>query len=94
MILKKDEVTTGHGNSVIPVLHAVLLYIKIAKVKVYVKVYVDTNTDQIGGIIGKDIIKSMNMNILTKEGLVLVTCQDKTFTVSLYVDKKNRYFTS
>ncbi|CAG8845738.1 31723_t:CDS:2, partial [Gigaspora margarita] len=49
----------------------------------------DKNAEQIGGLIGKDIIKAMNMNILTKEGAITVTYDDKTFTVPMYVVKVN-----
>ncbi|CAG8694829.1 9946_t:CDS:1, partial [Racocetra fulgida] len=83
-----EEVITGHGNAIISVHCIALLYIKINKIKVYTKVYVDENAEQIGGLIGKDIIKAMNMNILTKEGAITVIYDDKTFTVPIYVGKK------
>ncbi|CAG8798470.1 14865_t:CDS:1, partial [Cetraspora pellucida] len=50
--------------------------------------YVDKNAKQIGGLIEKDIIKAMNMNILTKEGVITVTYDDQTFTVPMYIGKK------
>ncbi|CAG8662239.1 14805_t:CDS:1 [Dentiscutata heterogama] len=83
-----DEVITGYDNTIISVYCATLLYIKINKIKVYTKVYVDKNAKQIGGLIGKDIIKAMNMNILTKEGAITVTYDDQTFIVPMYVGKK------
>ncbi|CAG8484883.1 9032_t:CDS:1, partial [Scutellospora calospora] len=86
--LDEDELIIGHGNAVIPVYCAALLYLKINKIKVYTKVYVDKNIEQIGGLIGKDIIKAMNMNILTKEGVVTITYNDQTFSVPMYIGKK------
>src|SRR5438552_15354055 len=83
--LDKDELIIGYGNAVIPVYCVALLYLKINKIKVYTKVYIDKNIEQIGELIRKDIIKAMNMNILTKEGVVTIIYNDQTFSVPMYI---------
>ena len=92
--LKLEEIETetkiyGHGGYEVPILFATNLIIKIKKVKTKIQVYVNDDTNYLGGIIGKDLMKSMGLNIFILEGKISVTCDGQTFTTSLYVGENN-----
>ena len=81
-----------HGDYEIPILFVTNLIIKIRKVKIRIKVYINDNTDYLGGIIEKDLIKSMGLNIFILEGKITVTCDGQTFTMPLYIGENSNTF--
>jgi hypothetical protein len=90
--LEKIETETkiyGHGGYEVPILFATNLIIKIRKVKIKIQVYVNDDTNYLGGIIGKDLMKSMGLNIFISEGKISVTCDGQIFITSLYVGENN-----
>jgi hypothetical protein len=95
--LQLEEIETndkvyGHGGYEIPILFAANLIIKITKIKIKIKVYVNDDTDYLGGIIGKDLMKSMGLNIFISIGKITVTCDGQTFEMPLYVGENNNTF--
>ena len=92
--LQLEEIETetkiyGHGGYEVLIMFVTNLIIKIRKVKTKIQVYVNDDTNCLGGIIGKDLMKSMDLNIFISEGKITVICDRQTFTIPLYIGKNN-----
>lgn len=95
--LQLEEIQTdikiyGYGSYKIPILFTTNLIIKIKKVKTKIKIYVNDDTNYLDGIIGKNLMKSMGLNIFTSEEKISIICDGQTFVIPLYIGENYNTF--
>src|SRR6185295_15053324 len=85
--IESDKIIYEHSGYEIPVVCKAEIIIKIRKVKSKILVYVNDDINYLNRIIGKDLMKAMNLNLLISEDQISVLYNNHIFKALLCVDK-------